>query len=70
MTDNPKYKSIEIDGRRYVLLGCFQCPFWHNEGVFIKCQYPHEPSKCLEKSKWSYPDDCPLEDAVPKEEKE
>jgi hypothetical protein len=67
MTDDPKFKGIEIDGRRYVLLGCFQCPFWHDEGTFLKCEYPHKPSECLERSEWSYPDDCPLEDAKKRE---
>ena len=67
-------KYIEIDGRGYVVMGCNVCPFWHEdvlEGFDRKCKYPHDASECDEKvENWAFPSDCPLKDAVPKEEEE
>ena len=66
-------KTVNIDGREYIIESCECCPFydWGDEGYHDHCQYPVNPSTLKEHTAWGMDciaEDCPLRDA--KEEKE
>lgn len=60
-------KSVNIDGKDYIIRSCEECPFydWGDEGYGDHCQYPENPSKLEESGSWGMPShsiakDCPL----------
>ena len=58
-------KSVNIDGKDYIIRSCEECPFydWGDGGYDDHCQYPENPSKLEESSTWGMKDiakDCPL----------
>ena len=60
-------KSVNIDGKDYIVKSCYECPFYDygDEGCDDYCQYPENPSKLEESGSWGMYDkgiakDCPL----------
>ena len=56
-------KSVNIDGKDYIIRRCEECPFCTGFDDFENCTYPENPHYGLfdfEKEENDFPKDCPL----------
>ena len=60
-------KSVNIDGKDYLIRSCYECPFYDNgdDSWGCHCQYPENPSVKVEAGDFQpymdeLADDCPL----------